>query len=220
MHRGEVIPHHDVADTPGVRVHELRLRRKGHQIVEQRLRIFRCVSADARDVRGQIQALASDPGCTCTSGCFAGGRSLRSASVVRAAAGNAGVIVVVFGNQRFDPQLDLFGQRIVGGAHVGEFRRGRTSAGSRARRAANRSRERRETTCRYATAGSPFVEQPLIVVRKDRTVRIEIALIDDLRKRNAQVTARLHPFDRAKSAAEGHVLGVAQRFFVANTPTG
>src|SRR5262245_31303927 len=55
MHRLAVVPHHEVADAPRVRIHELPLGRVLDQIAQERARLGHRPSHDAAGVRRQIQ---------------------------------------------------------------------------------------------------------------------------------------------------------------------
>jgi hypothetical protein len=56
MHRAAIVPDDEVADGPAVLVDELRLRRGGNQLLDQRPPLLHRPADDVRGVRGEIEA--------------------------------------------------------------------------------------------------------------------------------------------------------------------
>src|ERR1700745_3037921 len=62
MHRAAIVPDDEVADGPAVLVDELRLRREGDQLLDQRPPLLDRPADDVRSVRGEIEAGAARGG--------------------------------------------------------------------------------------------------------------------------------------------------------------
>src|SRR6266852_4296092 len=125
MHRRALVPDHEIADAPGVTVDELPLGRVLHQVAEQQPSFGDRPVDDARLVGRQVERAperARDGADQRMDGTFQlvllFGRELEAEDLAR-------MRDRVVGAKPLAERLRLGGQRVVGGAHVGELGVGR-----------------------------------------------------------------------------------------------
>src|SRR5438094_670239 len=212
-HGAAVVPHHEVADAPAVRVDELPLCGVLDEVAQEGARLRHRPAQDAARVRRQVERLASRRRVRAHQA-LAHRREARALLVGEV--GEAELLarenLRVLADQVLDLGLRLVVQRVVGRAHVGELRV--AAPGRDAARVQQRvlRRDRLERAVGVPEAVADGEEPAPVVAREHLMMLVEVRYVGERGRQAVLVRRPQARADRvlelAQAAAEGQLLGV------------